>query len=106
MLAEVRFDDANEHLHPHWQASGTGEELVGLHLFLADDDVVDRGDAAVGTLFELDGDALGEGLRIDLAISTLDQKLRAFPQLARELAGQRVFDDGAALWTRGVARDT
>ena len=61
---------------------------------------MDRGNAAVGALFELDGDAFGEGLRIDRVIPPLDQELRALPQLARRFAGQQVFDDGATLWTR------
>src|SRR6266699_1467010 len=101
MLVEIRLDDAHEHVHADWQASGTGQELIGLHFFPGDDDVVDTGDTTVGALLQLNGDTLGESFRINLAVPPLDQELRSLPQLARGLAGHRVLDHRTALWAWG-----
>ena len=69
------------------------------------DDVVDAGDAAMGALLELEGDALGEGCGIDRALLALDQELRPLPELARGLTRRRVLHHGAALRVGSVAAD-
>src|SRR5262249_36011128 len=106
VLVEIRLDDAYEHVHAHWQTSGAGQELIGLHLFFGDDDVVDTGDTAMGALLQLNGDTLRESFRIDLTVSTLDQELCPLPQLARGLAGPRVLDHRPTLWAGSIAGHT
>src|SRR5262249_36022318 len=59
VFVEIRLDDAHEHVHAHWQASGTGQELIGLYLFFGDDDIVNTRDTTVGTLLQLNGNTLG-----------------------------------------------
>src|SRR5262249_61061795 len=63
---------------------------------------VNTGDPPVGALLQLNGDTLGEGFRIDLAVPTLDQELRPFPQLARGFARHWVFDHHPTLRAGGV----
>src|SRR5437016_5148133 len=92
-------------MHADRQASGTGQDLIGLHLFFGDDDVVDTGDTAVGTLLQLNGNTLGKGFRIDLTVPPFNQELRPFPQLARGLAGHWILDHRSALRAWSVACD-
>src|SRR5262249_55189582 len=104
-LVKIRLDDPDEHVYADWQASSAGQELIGLHLFPGDNDVVDTGDAAVGALLQLERNTLGEGRRIDVALSALHQKLCPLAQLTRGLASHRVLDHRTALWTGSIAAD-